>query len=213
MSSTRSFVSRKIHSLLGVIPVGLFLLEHMITNYSATKGLEEFQKSVAFLNNLPFVLALEIFFIWLPILYHGIYGVYIAVQSKNNTTSYSYYRNFMFVLQRISGVVTLLFLGWHFYETRLQVALGNVTHEQLGLLMRDVFLNPVTYSLYMIGVISAVFHFCNGLWSFMVSWGIAVGPNAQRKVAYVSFALFLIISVIFILAMNAFTADSFIAKG
>lgn len=213
MSTTRSFVSRKIHSLLGVVPVGLFLLVHLTSNYSATKGLEAFQETVAKINGLPFVLFLEIFFIWLPILFHGIYGVYIAVQSRNNAGSYSYYRNFMFVLQRITGVVTLVFLGWHFWETRMQVALGNVTHEQLGELMRDTFLNPVSYTLFAIGLLSTVFHFANGLWSFFVSWGIAVGPRAQRFVSVASMVVFVVVSIIGILAMNAFVADDFLVKG
>ncbi|MEW9033208.1 MAG: succinate dehydrogenase, partial [Planifilum fimeticola] len=30
-----SFFNRRLHSLLGVIPVGFFLLEHLLTNYYA----------------------------------------------------------------------------------------------------------------------------------------------------------------------------------
>lgn len=81
----KGFYSRKLHSLLGVIPLGFFLLEHMITNFSAVEGGSQgFKEAVAFLNSLPLVLVLEIFGIWLPLLYHGVYGLYIAFQAKPN---------------------------------------------------------------------------------------------------------------------------------
>ena len=73
-----AFYSRKIHSLLGVIPIGFFLIEHFITNFSATKGNAEFVSKVEWLNGLPFIFFLELFGIWLPLLYHGVYGLYIA---------------------------------------------------------------------------------------------------------------------------------------
>ena len=57
-----SYFARKFHSLLGVIPLGLFIVEHAIANYTAFEsGPEGFNKSVSFLNGLPLVLFLEIF--------------------------------------------------------------------------------------------------------------------------------------------------------
>ena len=72
-----SFLLRRLHSLTGIVPIGAFLLEHFISNYEAFKGPEAYGKQVAFLNSLPFVVGLELFFIWIPILYHGLYGVWI----------------------------------------------------------------------------------------------------------------------------------------
>ena len=58
-----SYYYRKLHSLLGVIPVGMFLLEHMYTNFLATVSPERYQQQVAWLTSLPLVLLLEIFLI------------------------------------------------------------------------------------------------------------------------------------------------------
>jgi succinate dehydrogenase / fumarate reductase cytochrome b subunit len=204
-----SFYSRKLHSLLGVVPLGFFLVEHLITNYHAFMGAEEFIEQVMWLQSLPFVTLMEVFFIWLPLLYHGIYGLYIAYQARNNVTNYSYFRNIMFFLQRVTGVVTLIFVVWHFYDTRFQVALGNVTHEQLGQTMHGIATNPVFLTLYIIGIVAAVFHFCNGMWSFLVSWGITVGPRAQRVSTYIWMTAFVLISIVGILAITAFTDESF----
>ncbi|MBA4837787.1 succinate dehydrogenase, partial [Thermoactinomyces intermedius] len=93
MSTQRSFFNRRIHSLLGVIPVGFFLVEHLFTNYYATRGADAFVEKVEWLWGLPFLLVLEIFFIFLPLLYHGIYGLYIAFQAKNNVGNFGTFRN------------------------------------------------------------------------------------------------------------------------
>ncbi|PWV87846.1 succinate dehydrogenase subunit C [Paenibacillus cellulosilyticus] len=205
-----SYHWRKLHSLLGVIPLGLFIIEHAITNYSAFEsGAEGFNKSVKFLNDLPLVYFLEIFGIFLPLLFHGVYGLYMAYQSNMNAGRFSYGRNWAFVAQRVTGVITFIFIFWHLYETRFQVAVGNLTHEELGAHMHDIFTHPVSLILYVIGVLAAVFHFSNGLWAFLISWGITVGPRAQRISSRICMILFVIISVLFLLSIAAFTGDEF----
>lgn len=209
-----SFYSRRLHSLLGVIPLGFFLVEHMITNVEAFFGGKEgFIDAVMFLQSLPFVLFLEIFGIWLPLLYHGVYGLFIAFQAKHNVNRYSYARNQMFMWQRITGVLTIVFIAWHFSHTRLQVALGNLGHDELGSKMYEMLTNPLYFALYCIGVVAASFHFANGMWSFLVSWGITVGPRSQRISSYVWMVVFVIMSVLFILALTAFTDSEFAAAG
>lgn len=101
---TRLFYSRKLHSLLRVIPLGFFLVEHMLTNFAAFDGGKEaFQSSVKMLNDLPLIFFLEMFGIWLPLLYHGVYGLYIAYTAKNNVGNFNYGRNVAFLWQRIMG--------------------------------------------------------------------------------------------------------------
>ncbi|WP_433943995.1 succinate dehydrogenase cytochrome b558 subunit [Paenibacillus sp. SN-8-1] len=210
----KGFYSRKLHSLLGVIPLGFFILEHMITNFSAVEGGSQgFKDSVAFLNGLPLVLILEIFGIFLPLMYHAIYGLYIAFQAKPNNGRFRNERNLRYLLQRVTGVIVLVFVIWHLYETRVQVALGHVTHEQLGSVMHDIVTNPVYFVFYVIGVLSASFHFANGLWSFLISWGVTVGPRAQRVSSNICMGLFVIVSVMFVWSLFAFRNAEFQAGG
>lgn len=205
-----SYFYRKLHSLLGVIPVGAFLVEHLLTNYAAySEGHAGFIENVRWLNSLPLVFALELFGIWLPILYHGIYGLYVAYTARNNTSNYGYFRNWMFKLQRITGVITLLFIAWHVFETRVQVALGHITHDQLGVRMHDIVTQPWAFALYVVSVVAVSFHFANGMWSFLVSWGITVGPRAQRVSTYIWMGVFVLMSVMFILSLVAFQDVSF----
>ena len=73
-----SFVLRRLHSLTGIMPVGAFLFEHiLISNSTAISGPDAYERQVSFLANLPLVFFLELFGIWLPILFHALYGFYI----------------------------------------------------------------------------------------------------------------------------------------
>lgn len=205
-----SYFSRKLHSLLGVIPLGFFLIEHMIANYEAFNGgREAFEAQVAWLNGLPLKVFLEAILIWLPLLYHGVYGLYVAYQSRNNVSSYGYFRNWMFMFQRVTGVITFVFVAWHVWDMRVQLALGNMANEDLGSHMHSLVTSPVFFAIYVVGIVAATFHFTNGLWSFLVSWGITVGPRAQRVSTYVCMGLFVIMSTLFILALTAFANEEF----
>ncbi|MBW7474596.1 succinate dehydrogenase cytochrome b558 subunit [Paenibacillus oenotherae] len=205
-----TYLSRKIHSLLGVIPLGLFFIEHMLTNFAAVEGGPQgFKDAVNFLNSLPLVPVLETVGIWLPLLFHGVYGLYIAYQSNVNMGQYHYGRNWAFTFQRISGVITFIFIVWHLFQTRVQVAIGNVGHEELGGVMHDISTNGLFLALYIIGVIAAVFHFSNGMWSFLVSWGITVGPRAQRISSYIWMVVFVIVAAMFLMSLFAFRGEEF----
>lgn len=95
-------------------------------------GSERFKAAVGFINGLPLVNVLELFGIFIPLIFHGVYGLYIAYQSNLNTGQFSYGRNWAFALQRISGVITFIFVFWHVYQTRFQVAIGGITMISLA---------------------------------------------------------------------------------
>lgn len=201
MSANREFFNRRLHSLLGVIPVGLYLTMHLVVNHFATQGEEAYNKAVGFMGSLPFLIFLEIFVIYLPILYHAIYGLYIAFTAKNNVKRFGTFRNWMFVLQRITGVITLIFIAWHVWETRIAAAFGAEVNFDM---VADIVSNPAMLWFYIIGIVGAVFHFANGLWSFFVSWGITVSPRSQQISTYVTLGFFVVLSIIGVRAILAF---------
>ena len=98
-----SFFLRRLHSLTGVVPIGLFLVEHFVSNAFATKGPGAYTSQVAFLSSFPFVVGLELFGIWLPILYHSLYGFYIWGRGESNVSDYPWAGNWMYSAQRWTG--------------------------------------------------------------------------------------------------------------
>lgn len=204
MAGDKEFINRRLHSLLGVIPVGLFLTMHLVVNHFATQGPEAYNNGTHFMESLPFKIFLEIFVIYLPLLYHAIYGIYVAFTAKNNVSRFGLFRNWMFILQRVTGVITLIFVAWHVWETRIQAALG--TKEVNFDMMAEIVSNPAILWFYIIGIVSAVYHFANGLWGFLVSWGITVSPRSQKVSTYVTMGIFVILSIIGVRAILAFVA-------
>src|ERR1044071_9004115 len=113
-----SFLLRRLHSLSGIIPVGTFLLEHFISNAFATNGPWAYGDQVKFLTGLPFVLVLEIVGIYIPLLYHSLYGFYIWFRGESNVSDYPWAGNFMYAAQRWTGAVAFAYIAWHTYTMR-----------------------------------------------------------------------------------------------
>lgn len=47
------------------------------------------------------------------------------------------------------------------------------------MVLRDTFRSPILCCLYSLFVIVAAFHACNGLWTFTISWGVALTERAR----------------------------------
>ena len=203
MAGNREFVNRRLHSLLGVIPIGVFLTQHLIVNHFVTGGPESFNKASDFMGSLPFKIVLETVIIYLPLLYHAIYGLYIAFTGTSNVNRFGTFRNWMYLLQRITGVLTLIFIAWHVWQTRVAAAFGTEVNFDM---MNDILSSPFMFGFYLVGILSAIFHFANGLWSFLVSWGITVSPRSQLITTYVTIGVFVILSFISIQTLIAFVS-------
>lgn len=196
------YFARKLHSLSGVIPLGAFLAAHLWTNFKAVKGAEAYNAAVDKLQSVPFLPVVELGFIILPILFHGIYGAWIYFDAKNNATRYPYGRNWLFYFQRLTGVITLVFVFVHF---RLRIAKA-LSKEELDFyqVMINELSNPWMFGLYIAGVISAVYHFTNGLSTFLITWGITIGPKSQKWALAVATILFVLLSIAGVSSLLAF---------
>ena len=197
----RHFALRKLHSLLGLVPIGAFVAFHLLENSLAVKGEDYFTEHVIHkIGNLPYVEVMEVFVIALPILFHGLYGLWIWWTGKSNLGRCGYARNWMYVLQRISGAIAFVFILTHVYETRFQLLLGNLTKDGLYEKMIEIFTNPLHQAWYGLGLAASVFHLANGIWLFLITWGITIGPRSQRISTIVTAGIGL---VVFALGMRA----------
>lgn len=200
--SKNEFYLRRLHSLLGIIPIGAFLIVHLMINHQATQGAEAFNKAAGFMESLPFLLVTELILIYIPILYHGLYGIHIAFTAKENIGHYSLFRNWMFALQRLTGIIAFVFIFVHLWQTRLQKLFfgKEISYD----MMHQTLQNPVWVIVYVICVIAVIFHFSNGIWSFLVTWGFLQSKKSQRIFTWVSLIIFLILSYIGVTAILAF---------
>lgn len=199
------FYLRRIQSLLGVVPISLFLMEHAFTNSMAYfYGEARFNQSVESLQRLPLILFLEIFLIGVPILLHAAIGLYIWVFSESNVEHYPYLRNWLYSLQRWTGILAFLFIGYHVYKLRLEwIWNTQLTHINFEY-VHEYFSHTRHVLFYFVGIAACVFHFANGLWNFSIKWGIAIGEQAQKNAGYACAALGLGVFMFFMASLYAF---------
>ena len=203
-SSLEPHVSlRRLHSLSGVVPVGGFLAFHLYENYTATRGAAAYNEMTRRLQEVPFAVGLEILVIAVPLFFHGIVGLFLNTITRPNVVSNGSLRRVLYLLQRATGVVLFAFILFHYWTTRL-VQLHD--HQSLNLFnqVQAAVGNPWIYALYILGILSATFHLANGLWSFSIVWGLTVSRSAQRRMALVSVAVFLLLSTIGVRSIAAF---------
>jgi succinate dehydrogenase / fumarate reductase, cytochrome b subunit len=191
-----SFLLRRLHSLSGIVPIGAFLVEHFISNVFATKGPAAYTKQVEFLTSVPFVVGLELFGIWLPILFHAGYGFYIWYRGDSNVGEYPWSGNWLYTSQRWTGGIAFAYMLYHTWHLRFTgVHLLSHPAAAFGKVQQE-FQNPLLVVFYVVGIVAASWHFAYGLWLFCAKWGITVGENARRRFGYVCFA----IAVVFMVA-------------
>lgn len=199
------FLLRRLHSLSGIIPIGLFVCFHLFTNMQIAFG--TFQHEVDWIHSQPALLFAEIFGIWLPIAFHAGLGIVYTFTGKPNTGVYGYSGNWRYVLQRITGIVALVFIFFHIATLRWRWDIGGwytpfFTHgvgasgQEVVPFATETTAIALQYSAiifigYVIGVLAVVYHFSNGLWTAAISWGITLSANAQKRFGYVCIALFL----------------------
>jgi succinate dehydrogenase / fumarate reductase, cytochrome b subunit len=199
-----SFLLRRLHSLSGIVPVGLFLLEHFISNAFATRGPSAYTKQVELLTSFPFVVGLELFGIWLPILYHALYGFYIWYRGEGNLGVYPWTGNWMYTSQRWTGAIAFLYMLWHTWHLRF-TGVHILDHPGAAFAkVQGEFQYPWAVAFYALGILCASWHFAYGLWLFAAKWGIVTGDVARRRFGYLAVAVGVVFVVVGAATMYSF---------
>lgn len=188
------FLLRRLHSLSGIVPVGIFVIMHLFTNFQLMRGGEHFQHEVDFIHSTPALLFIEIA-LWGSIAFHAGLGVLYMTNWLPNVRQYKYGDNWRYTLQRITGWIALIFiflhiatlrwrwniLGWDtpFYAT-------GPNGEPLAAATTALALQFAWWVvvLYLVGALSVVFHWANGLWTAAITWGLTISVAAQKRWGY-----------------------------
>jgi succinate dehydrogenase / fumarate reductase cytochrome b subunit len=196
MFGRHEFIVRRVHSLLGLVPVGAFLAFHLFTNGSVFDGPAAFQTRVDQIYSVgpTTMMFLEWMFIYTPILVHGLLGMLIVMRGERNLAHYPYAGNFRYTLQRWTGVIAMLFIFYHVFHMsgwlRIDWWTKSVAEkfggakfdpqhaaQSMAVAIRASWVLGVVYT---VGMLSAVYHLANGLWTMGITWGVWSTPHAQR---------------------------------
>jgi succinate dehydrogenase / fumarate reductase cytochrome b subunit len=192
-----SFWLRRLHSLTGIIPVGAFLFEHiLISNATTISGPAAYARQVRFLASLPLVLLLELFGIWLPILFHGLYGFYIWYRGEANVGAYPWTGNWMYTAQRWTGGIAFAYILWHTWTMRFTgINLHQYPGASFGKVQAELN-SPFLLAFYVVGLVCASWHFAYGIWLFAAKWGITAGEKARQRFLVVCLGFFVVLSAV-----------------
>jgi len=204
------FLLRRLHSLTGIVPVGVFLIMHLTTNSTIAWGglnsrahgdgwfdraISTFQHEVTFINEAPLLLLIEVT-LWVSIAFHSILGVYYAMSGKPNNGSYKYGGNTRYLLQRLTGYFGIFFIFYHIATLRwgwsfLVPGGTQWSHEYASSTLAAALQGSTTDGMqasgiaisifYFVGVSALVFHFANGLWTAAITWGFTISRPAQKR--------------------------------
>lgn len=211
--SRHYFVIRRLHSLSGLVPVGVFLCVHLLANSSillpsAAPG-EEFQRTVNRIHALgPLLLPVEIVGIFVPIAFHALLGLQILFTARHNIQDYPYSGNVRYSLQRATGVIAFFFILYHVWHMHwLGAPMGGGVFDPHAApataataIQKAWWIAP----LYAIGVVSCVFHLANGVWTSLITWGVTIRPSSQRTAGYVCAVFGVVLGLVGLGALSGF---------
>ena len=189
------FLIRRLHSLSGLIPVGAYMCVHLVTNASINNGPATYQRAVYQIHSLGRLLpVVEWGFIFLPILFHAVFGVVIVAGGLPNTANYPYKNNVRYTLQRATGMIAFFFIvyhvfhmhGWFHFDAWVENVAKPLGGAQFAPYNAASSLGTalsgwIVRALYLIGVLSCVYHLANGLWTMGITWGVWTTPAAQAR--------------------------------
>ena len=195
------FAIRRLHSLLGIVPLGLYMVIHLTTNASFLNGSETFQRAVYLIHAPGKLLPLiEWGAILMPLIFHAAIGVWISKTSQLNTDRYKFTNNRRYVWQRITGVWALIYLfahvlhlhGWLHAEAWLAMirpAFGQFRPYNAASTLAASMQGWFWPAFYLTGMLACVYHLANGIWTAGITWGLWISETAQRRATRLSVAL------------------------
>ncbi len=195
IGGTHHFLLRRLHSLTGLV-FGGYLIVHLLVNATLAEGGRIFQIQVDKIHSLPFLMVIEWLLIYIPILYHTVYGVWITATGQPNVAHYGYAKNWFYFFQRLSAIIIAAFMIFHIlgmkgvFGTGLEFVPEKYALESVKWHFQRSWM--VLYLIYPIGVVASCYHLANGIWTAAITWGLTISAQAQRRWGYVCFGLFLL---------------------
>jgi succinate dehydrogenase cytochrome b subunit len=191
LDSDRETQLRKLHSLTGVVPLGVFLLLHLSINARAMQGRVAFDRMVERLVSIPLLPLIELVLVALPLAFHAGYGLYLVyvLRGASEPGKVSPYTKNWVVLERATGIAALIFIGFHLYDLRGPVLSGYLVETDVYPKLAAQLSSTTSWGIplfalfYLAGVAATVFHFAAGLYAFSVTWGFVQSERAMRVAA------------------------------
>jgi len=196
LAQRRSALLRRAFTLSGVLPLGAFLVVHLVNNMRVLDGDAAFDRTVRAYARVPLLGVIEALVVFAPLLFHAVFGLWLVVGRQPLRTP-SPYPPALRVAVRVTGALAVAFLAMHLPELRFREPTVRPSGAVL-LTVLDADLSSMWHGLpwravvYLVGSACVCFHFAAGLWAFFAGtprgqiartrrragwWAIAVGAT------------------------------------
>ncbi|MBZ4373009.1 succinate dehydrogenase [Corallococcus interemptor] len=182
----------RLGSFLAVVPLSIWVINHLWDNLSAFYGATAWEKSVTEYAN-PFAQAFTFIIVMLPLLIHTAWGLLRIFTMKPNNLAYNNYGNLKYIVQRVAGLGVLAFLGAHIWLAFLHPRLVEGHAEPFMDIAREMHYHGPTLMVYLLGTLGTSYHLANGLQTFGMGWGILASDRSMRRFEPISILIFLIL--------------------
>lgn len=191
-SALRNFFWQRSATILALLPLGVWVVVHVWRNLSAFDSPQAWSQSVVHQPH-PIAAAITWTIVLLPLVLHTIWGLGRVMQSRPNNGHYNYFGNFRYLIQRVTALGVLAFVGAHIWLAFLhpRVVEGHAeTFEDIAWHMRN---HPPTLAVYMLGTLAVMYHLGNGLATSAMAFGIGTTQRSQKRVERIALFAFLLL--------------------
>jgi succinate dehydrogenase / fumarate reductase, cytochrome b subunit len=189
--STSGYTRARLGSLLAVAPLGVWTVGHLWNNLAAFQGDEAWTHAVTEYPHPLAQLATAII-VLLPLVLHAVWGVSRLFTMRLNNVRYGYWANLKYLLQRLSALGLLAFLGAHLWLAMLKPRLQEGHPESFADISHEMHFHTPTLLVYVLGTLGLAYHLANGLHSFAMGWGIVTSKRALRQTEWVVVGAFFV---------------------
>jgi succinate dehydrogenase / fumarate reductase cytochrome b subunit len=187
-----SFVRARLASALAILPLGVWTFVHLWHNLAAFQSPEAWQAAVTEYPH-PFAEVVSAVIVLLPLALHVVWGIGRLASSRPNNLRYGFYANLKYLLQRLSALGVLLFLGAHLWLAWIRPHVVEGHPEAFADIAHEIHFNGPTLPVYLLGTLGVAYHLANGAQTFMMSWGVVATQRGLRRLERYTIGLFVLL--------------------
>jgi succinate dehydrogenase / fumarate reductase cytochrome b subunit len=186
-----AFLQSRLGSLLAILPLGIWTTAHLWNNLSAFQGQVAWERDVTEYSH-PLAFFVSGIVALVPLALHTIWGLARIFTVRPNLVRYGYYANLKYVLQRLSGLGLVGFLGAHLTKAMILPRMkGHAeTFEDIAAYMHH---HMPTLVVYILGVAGIAYHLANGVQTFCMGWGVVSSRRALKHMEWIVALLFVVL--------------------
>jgi len=190
--SPQQYVRSRLGSVLAVIPLGVWVVAHIWNNLAAFQGEAAWQAAVTEYRH-PVAQLVTFIIVMLPLLLHIVWGLSRMRMSKPNNGKYGYFGNLNYLLQRISALGVLGFVGAHIWLAMLHPRITTGHAEAFRDIAHEMHHHMPTLVVYLLGTLGVSYHLANGLFGVAMGWGLVTSRRALSRATSFSVLFFVLL--------------------